>query len=589
MKIILSILLFVASYLIFSQRLLICSRVVSILLGSAMLTLGIFVQIGFFYAFKKEKKKGVLFQILIFSGTTAMVSSFFFIGIPLLKNTTEYIAKSHSLNRLARGESQSNSDSSAIEESLVIGNTESQYIDIPERGELTSKKKAVVRVLPMDEVTKERMKGQRLYLKIKSLDHFDGISGWSLKFPKLGVIPSNNDRVNLEQTNDFLNGLAPFSYRIIHDESKNLVHHLPNLLEVNLPYIKSFDDASYYLPSSTNKEGAIENQKEYEIVSNYFTLDDIRGSQRYSLKAAETSEHLKINSLPTDLAYKISVTAKQLRSKKSIYTKLSAIRSMLQHNCTYSGIITNSRGVSPLENFLYYEKKGYCLHYATAAVMLARELGIPSRISFGYVGGTYFENQNTWVFYTDNAHSWMEVKLKGYGWVVVETVPDEGILTGVAGEGLQPEPLGVAIDTEVPNAEKERLSLKESVKLIEHQVKIMIVVISLLLICLLLLNHVQKKKNRLSGGQVLIENEEEFTKVKYYMKIYRKQSARNGYPVIFGDTLRQHISKLEEIGIKPEFATHLLEYHYSTTYFTQKQKNALERVLVTKIKHWKID
>lgn len=588
MKIFISILLSIVSYLIFSQRLLVYSLTVSVLLGSAVLAMAVLVQVGFFHSFKKEKKISFTLRIFVFSGITAMVSSFFYIGVPLLKNTTEHIAKAHSLNRLATGSSESNGDGSIEKDSLVIGNTESQHINIPERGELTSDKKAVVKILPLDDATKDRMGNQPLYLKIKSLDHFDGISGWSLKNPKLGVIQSNNNRVKIAQSSHVLNTHTPFSYRVIHAKDKNLVHHLPNILEVTLPYLKSYDDSSYYLPGATNSEQTIANQRGYEVVSNYFTLNDIKGSQRYGLKVAEASEHLKVNMLPADLAYKISVTAKQLRSKKSVYTKLSAIRSMLQYNCKYSTTIKNSRGVSPLENFLYYEKKGFCLHYATSAVMLARELGIPSRISFGYVGGTYFKDQNVWVFYTDNAHSWMEVKLDGYGWVVVETVPDEVILTNVADEGSQPEALGVVIDTKVPNAEKESMSLKESMKLIEHQVKVMIVAVALLFICLLLLSYVQKKKNKLSAGQMPLKDVEETAKVKNYIKAYRRQSALNGHPMIFGDTLRQHFSQLEEVNMKPEFADNLLEYHYRTTYFTKKQKNAIEKALIAEIKLWKI-
>lgn len=78
--------------------------------------------------------------------------------------------------------------------------------------------------------------------------------------------------------------------------------------------------------------------------------------------------------------------------------------------------------------FLLENNKGYCTHYATSGVILARMAGIPARYATGYVlVGDDFnkDTQNSDGSYTidvkDNrSHAWIEVYLSGYGWVPFE-------------------------------------------------------------------------------------------------------------------------------------------------------------------------
>jgi len=78
--------------------------------------------------------------------------------------------------------------------------------------------------------------------------------------------------------------------------------------------------------------------------------------------------------------------------------------------------------------FLLENKKGYCVHYATAGVMLARMAGIPARYATGYVsvGDDYNkDSKNPDGSYTvklaDNrSHAWAEIYLDGFGWIPFE-------------------------------------------------------------------------------------------------------------------------------------------------------------------------
>lgn len=91
--------------------------------------------------------------------------------------------------------------------------------------------------------------------------------------------------------------------------------------------------------------------------------------------------------------------------------------------------------------FLHDLKKGVCEHYAAAATLLFRRLGIPARYTVGVKYTASKDKLNTWVEVTDDsAHAWVEVYLRGLGWVPVEVTgfkdsPDGDGDTGGSGSG----------------------------------------------------------------------------------------------------------------------------------------------------------
>ena len=69
-------------------------------------------------------------------------------------------------------------------------------------------------------------------------------------------------------------------------------------------------------------------------------------------------------------------------------------------------------------DFLTSTYRGYCIHYATAATVLYRALGIPARVCEGYL--VSFLDNSTVVVTGRDAHAWVEVYLDGVGWYPVE-------------------------------------------------------------------------------------------------------------------------------------------------------------------------
>lgn len=76
--------------------------------------------------------------------------------------------------------------------------------------------------------------------------------------------------------------------------------------------------------------------------------------------------------------------------------------------------------------FLEQSHKGYCAHYASAAVVLCRMCGIPARYCQGYVmteknfsTAKITENYEITIP-DDQAHAWAEIYVKGFGWIPYE-------------------------------------------------------------------------------------------------------------------------------------------------------------------------
>ncbi|WP_104126939.1 DUF3488 and transglutaminase-like domain-containing protein [Cryobacterium sp. Y57] len=86
-------------------------------------------------------------------------------------------------------------------------------------------------------------------------------------------------------------------------------------------------------------------------------------------------------------------------------------------------------GVGVIGMFLQ-EKRGYCVHFASAMAAMARTLGIPSRVSLGYLPGVKSQNleQGLGQYNVDShdLHAWPELYFVGVGWVKFEPTLGRG-------------------------------------------------------------------------------------------------------------------------------------------------------------------
>ncbi len=89
---------------------------------------------------------------------------------------------------------------------------------------------------------------------------------------------------------------------------------------------------------------------------------------------------------------------------------------------------TDNPGVPDIPNasklmyFLFENHKGYCAYYAGATLFMLRSLGIPSRITVGFMTVDRSDKNKGWYwYYADQAHAWVQVYFPGYGWLDFDT------------------------------------------------------------------------------------------------------------------------------------------------------------------------
>ena len=98
------------------------------------------------------------------------------------------------------------------------------------------------------------------------------------------------------------------------------------------------------------------------------------------------------------------------------------IAALLAERCDYDiSTPPAPQGTDPVLYFLNESRRGYCMHYASAAALMLRSLSIPAR----YVSGFTVESvPDREVAVPDRAaHAWVEVWAPGFGWYPVEVTP----------------------------------------------------------------------------------------------------------------------------------------------------------------------
>lgn len=110
------------------------------------------------------------------------------------------------------------------------------------------------------------------------------------------------------------------------------------------------------------------------------------------------------------------------------YDKALALQSYLRSaaNFTYDTRVPPATTTDAVWDFLQ-DRRGYCVQFATAMAIMARTLGIPTRVAVGFLPGTpVLEGDHlTYVVSGKLSHAWPELYFSGYGWVRFEPTPAE--------------------------------------------------------------------------------------------------------------------------------------------------------------------
>lgn len=133
--------------------------------------------------------------------------------------------------------------------------------------------------------------------------------------------------------------------------------------------------------------------------------------------------------LPDDLPERIYQLAASITAgETSDYGKAVALENFF-HSSGFRYDLTPPRlpyGRDINDYFLFESKRGFCVHFASAMVILARACGLPARFTEGYVCDEWNEQIGAYWIRVNDAHAFPEIYIAGVGWMVFEpTVSSE--------------------------------------------------------------------------------------------------------------------------------------------------------------------
>ncbi len=184
---------------------------------------------------------------------------------------------------------------------------------------------------------------------------------------------------------------------------------------------------------------ATANGQHYEVVADVPrpTLEQIRASN-----ARGDGQQDATRSLPLGTPEVIGQTAAEVTADAATdYDKLVALQSWFRSSAFSYSLDApveegfDGTGADAVERFLDV-REGYCIHFAGAFALMARTLGMSSRIVVGYLPGLATTDATTrdkvYTVMSSQLHAWPEVHFAGIGWVPFEPTNSLGVPTAFA-------------------------------------------------------------------------------------------------------------------------------------------------------------
>jgi hypothetical protein len=171
--------------------------------------------------------------------------------------------------------------------------------------------------------------------------------------------------------------------------------------------------------------------------------------------------------LPEDLDAGIEAEARRQTANLSTNYEIGLALESWFHSeeFVYSTDVDPGHAANDLAAWLLYPEQaadyhiGYCENFATAMAVMARTLGVPSRVVLGFTPGEATEQENVVVVRDRNAHAWVELWLPTQGWVRFDPTPRNDEINPST-FGLAESELGFSLTAYLDVPDPERLDVE---------------------------------------------------------------------------------------------------------------------------------
>ncbi|MEM1293721.1 MAG: transglutaminase-like domain-containing protein [Verrucomicrobiota bacterium] len=558
-------------------------------LAAAFAMIGRYAAIPYAPRFRNRRKPGVLDRVAGGSVVAVSLVSLYLVFVFGPSNATRWsyeIVRTEEV-QLEPGD-EGEFDWDAAEANAMLSLDEETHTEVrtifdpdgaavPNSANLTLTDKPEVRLTLADSNDADRLfDSGPVYVSAFAHDSFDGDRWTSQPGKDSSILTPNRE------------GLIPlrpavsspdFDYTILqgrHFDRLNTVSLLQGAVAVRLPEVTRISPGTWLLPIL----GLETTYFQYQASSSPLRFEDLVENE-IAISAGLTDTTYLLPTSHPGLHLQILALATRFDPALSLEGRLTALRDWLRKTYSYSlQVDYPDNGKCALENFLGDSdtKNGFCIHFASAAVLLAREMGVPARISFGWTGGRYYKEHGQFVFLSKHGHAWPEIFLQDHGWVVFEATPVPDLPSALASvSGETPPSIEAFLPTDGLDAGRNSFATLPS-----GWVWILILCGASLIILVIL----RAFKRGQSHPGMMHSPIAESSPPPGYLNLFHQACARLGHPMPTGRTLSQHLEALQDEQIPIQFADPLLSYHYDVTYRNLPRDSQTEKRLCQSIKSW---
>jgi hypothetical protein len=147
-------------------------------------------------------------------------------------------------------------------------------------------------------------------------------------------------------------------------------------------------------------------------------------SYNEDLSIAEEKKYLEYPNSGLDETKRI--TDEIVNDEMTDYEKVKAIEAYLRKESSlkYSLVVSENKGAGDfVENFLIYEKRGYCTYFASAMAIMGRVANVPTRYVEGFILPESKNADGSYEVTEARAHAWVEAYIEDQGWITLEATP----------------------------------------------------------------------------------------------------------------------------------------------------------------------
>lgn len=172
--------------------------------------------------------------------------------------------------------------------------------------------------------------------------------------------------------------------------------------------------------------------------------------------------------LPETVTYRTRELVESIiKDKNSAYDKVLALKDYLGKNYVYAtDVKLPPEGQDFVDQFLFEDKKGYCVHFGTALTVMCRMAGIPARYVEGFKTGEKKKGSENLEITNEDAHAWTEIlqNKNEEKWMVVDATATPGERRRALGEEPQGSNSNAGDNQVDPNKKENNKKVEEPTK-----------------------------------------------------------------------------------------------------------------------------